>query len=444
MDRMFSNQQLRRLIGPLLVEQLLVMLVGMMDTVMVSSAGEAAVSGVSIVNEVNYLVITVLSALAAGGAVIVSQYLGNNDKANSDKSASQLIMIAFLISTALMVICLIFCRQILMLLYGSVSSDVMEAAVTYFWITTLSFPFLGLYNCGSAMYRSMNATKVTMVVSIIMNTVNIIGNYIGVYIFHMGAAGVAWPTFLSRVIAALILCTLAFNQGNAVSIEWKNILAWNSDILKRILKIAVPNSIENGLFQFGRVVVTIFIATYGTSQIAANGVANSFSTLAIIASAAVQLAIVTVVGQCVGANDYKQAQYYMKKMIKIAYISGLVNCLLVLAVMPIGMKMYTLTPETEKIVTEIMYWNCLATALLHPLSFVLPNGLRAAGDAKYTMIVGVVSMFVVRISMAYLLGSVLQLFVLGTYFAMFLDWCARIACFTLRYHSGKWMNYRAI
>lgn len=438
---LFSNEQLKKLILPLIVEQLLVMLVGMLDTVMVSSAGEAAVSGVSIVNEVNYLVITILTALAAGGAVIVSQYLGNRDHANANLSAST---VSVLISTVLTVICLAFCRQILNALYGSVDADVMENAVTYFWITTLSFPFLGAYNAASSMYRSMNNTKATMFVSIIMNAINIVGNAIGVYVLHMGAAGVAWPTLISRMAAAFILGSFAFHKENAVSLDWKDILAWHPSIIQRILKIAVPNAVENGLFQAGRVIVTIFISSYGTSQIAANGVANSFSTLAIITSSAMQLAIVTVIGQCVGASDYAQAKYYFKKLMKWSYFMGLVNNVLVLVIMPLGLKLYTLSDQTAEIVRVIMYWNAAATILFHPLSFVLPNGLRAAGDAKFTMIVGVLSMFITRISLAYVFGTLLQLYVLGTYLAMFCDWIVRIVCFVIRYRSGKWMNYRAI
>lgn len=444
MNRMFSNAQLKRLILPLLVEQLLIMLVGMIDTVMVSSVGEAAVSGVSIVNEVNFLVITILSALAAGGAVIVSQYLGNRDKENADLSASQLVLVATLIAVGLTVLCLVFCKQILQLLYGSVAPDVMEAAITYFWITTLSFPFLALYNSASAMYRSMNATKSIMYVSIIMNTINVVGNYFCIYHLNMGVAGVAWPTTISRMVAAFLLCGMAFSKTNPVSIEWKNIFSWHGSLIKRILNIAIPNAVENSLFQFGRVVVTIFIATYGTSQIAANGVANSFSTLSIIVSGAMQLAIVTVVGQCVGANDYEQANYYMKKMLWIAQILGTINCVLVLLAMPYGMKLYTLTDATVEIVKVIMYWNALFTALLHPLAFVLPNGLRAAGDAKFTMVVGVLSMFLTRITLAYLLGTVCHMYVLGVYFAMFSDWVVRIICFVYRWKSEKWKNFRAI
>ena len=443
-EKMFSNRALFRLFAPLLVEQLLLMLVGMVDTIMVSSAGEAAISGVSIVNDVNNLMIQLLAALSGGGAVVVSQYLGLGDKKQTIRSASQLVMISSLIAFGICVISLLSYKQVLQLLYGSVEPDVMQAARTYYWITALSFPVLGIYNAGTAVFRSMGRTNTTMFVSILMNTINIIGNYIGVFVLHMGVAGVAWPTLISRAVAAVIIGVMSLREENQVRVVMKDVFMFRWDIIQRILNIAIPNAIENGLFQVGRVIVTIFISGYGTSQIAANGVANSFSTLAIISSAAMQLAIVTVVGQCVGANDYDQAQYYMKHMMITAYIMGLFNNILVLLIMPYGLQLYTLTPETARIVTTIMYWNALATTLLHPMSFVLPNALRAAGDARFTMIVGIVSMFATRISLAFVFGTVLKMYVLGTYFAMFCDWVTRIICFVWRWKSGRWKNFRAI
>ena len=444
MKKMFSNAQLRKLIIPLLFEQLFVMLVGMLDTVMVSSAGEAAVSGVSIVNELNYLVITILAALAAGGACIVSQYLGNQDRDNANLTASQLMTVSCVFSISFMIINLVFCDTILQFLYGGVSADVMAACRTYFWITALSFPFLGVYNCASAVYRSMNETKVTMLVSVLMNLINIAGNYVGVFVLHMGVAGVAWPTFFSRMIAACILCGMSFQSSHLVSISWKNILAWHSDVIRRVLGIAIPNSIENGLFQFGHVIMMVFISSYGTSQIAAYGVSDNLSALAIIGSSAMTLSIVTVIGQCVGANDYVQADYYMKKMLKISVIISTFNCFLIFLLVPTALQLYTLSSETAGLVTQLMFWYCIFCAVLQPVAFVLPSGLRAAGDAKYTMIVGVLSMFAVRISLAYLFGTVFQMYTLGTFFAMFLDWICRILFFSLRYRSGKWKNYRAI
>ena len=444
MQRMFSNRQLVRLIVPLLVEQLLVMLVGMADTIMVSSAGEAAISGVSIVNDVNNLMINLLSALAGGGAVIVSQYLGFGDRENVKRSASQLVMISFLISTGLGLICFALHRQILMLLYGSVEADVMASARIYFWITALSFPFLGVYNSSAALFRSMNETKATMYVSILMNSINIVGNAICVYGLHMGAAGVAWPTLVSRVVASIVMTKRALHPENSISISWKEIMQWNKNLLGKILSIALPNGIENGLFQLGKVIVSVFVATYGTSQIAANGTTNSLCILCYTTEMAMQLAVVTVVGQCVGANDYAQAKYYIKKMLWMSEVMAIVNNVILFLVMPYALQLYTLSAETMGIAMTIMTMECAAVAFFHAPSFVLPCCLRAAGDAKYTMYVGVASMFLARVLLAYLLGTVMGMGVVGTRIGMYVDWIVRIVFFAWRYFSGKWQNFRVV
>lgn len=442
--KMFSNKQLFRLILPLLVEQLLVMLVGMADTIMVSAAGEAAISGVSIVNDVNNLIIAILTAVAGGGAVIVTQYLGNQDDTNTKLSASQLIMISFLISLAFGILCVVFHSSILHLLYGSVDFEVMESAKVYFWITALSFPFLGVYNSAAALYRSMNRTNTTMRVSILMNVINLVGNFICVYLMKMGAAGVAWPTLASRVVAAGVMFYLCFDKEAPVNVVWKDILTWNKSILSKILSIAIPNGVENGLFQLGKVIVSTFVATYGTMQIAANGVTNSFCVLCYTTEMAMQLAVVTVVGQCVGADDYAQAKYYIRKMLIMSWIMAIVNNIIVFVVSPFALQLYSLKGETMAITETILGMECLAVALFHALSFVLPTCLRAAGDAKYTMYVGVISMFAARVVGAYVLGTVMGYGVVGTRIAMYIDWIVRIVFFVIRYRSGKWMEYRAI
>ncbi len=443
-NKMFSNVQLKRLILPLLVEQLLVMLVGMADTVMVSSAGEAAISGVSIVNDVNNLIIAILTAIAGGGSVIVTQYLGNRDNENTKLSASQLITISFIISLFFGVFCVIFHGAILNLLYGSVEESVMKNAKVYFWITSLSFPFLGVYNSSAALYRSMNHTNTTMKVSILMNIINVVGNYVCVYLLGMASAGVAWPTLISRIVASFIMFYLCFNQNNPVSVTWENILTFKKHIISKILSIAIPNGVENGLFQLGKVLVSMFVATYGTIQIAANGVTNSLGVLCYASEMAMQLAVVTVIGQCVGANDYDQARYYVKKMLIIAAIMALVNNVLLYVLSPYALSLYALKGETLAIAEQILGMECLAVIIFHVLAFVLPTCLRASGDAKYTMYVGVASMFIARVLGAYILGTVLGLGVVGTRIAMYLDWIVRIIFFVIRYRSGKWMAYRTI
>lgn len=441
---MFTDTQLRKLIFPLMVEQVLVMLVGMLDTVMVSSAGEAAISGVSIVNEVNWLVIAVMDALAAGGSVVTSQYLGYGRREETDLSASQLIMISILIPLILGAVCFFSARNILTLLYARISPEVMDAGVIYFRITALSFPFLGMYNSCCALYRSMSRTKSIMNTSILMNVINVAGNYFGVYVLHLGVAGVAWPTLVSRAVAAMIMFRLCFYPENELCIRWKQIFMADRPTLRRIMSMAVPNAVESGLFQMGRIIVTIFVSTYGTSEIAANAVANGLGNLCYIADNALGLAIMTAVGQCVGAGRYEEAEFYGRKLVKIAWVAEILECGLCWISLPLLMQMYEMTPETTAIVQRIMILCFAATALLHAPAFLLPNAIRAAGDARFTMAVGVGSMFCVRIVGAYLFGTVLGLKTQGIWIAMYCDWIVRICFFYARWRSGKWKEFRVV
>jgi putative MATE family efflux protein len=441
---LFSNRQLKYLIVPLVIEQILVMAVGVADTMMISFVGEAAISGVVLVDMINFLVITILAALATGGAVIVSQYLGDADQKNANISASQLIALAFVFSLAITLLCLTFHRKILLLLFGSVEHDVMDAAMIYFFISSLSFPFLGIYNAAAALYRSMAKTNITMYVSLLMNVINITGNAIGIFILRAGVAGVAIPTLIARIIAALLLTALACNKNNHVFITIKGIFSWQQDMIKRLLSIAVPNGIENGLFQFGRVLVTGIVALFGTPQIAAYGIAGSIDMIAIIVVSSINLAIVTVVGRCVGAFEYGEAIYYTKKLMFISYIATGILSLTVFLFLPFILRFYALTDETSRYAYILINMHNILAFLLHPTSFVLANSIRASGDVRFTMYAGISSMVVFRLGSAVLFGIVLNLGVIGVWMAMGMDWVCRSVCFLFRYKSGKWKNYRAI
>lgn len=310
--KLFSNSDLRKLIIPLVIEQILIMMVGLVDTMMISHVGEAAVSGVSLVDMINSFFIFIFTALATGGAVVVSQYIGSKDKENTRYASSQLVMITTLIALILMTVSLLFHKEILSLLFGKIAKDVMSASTTYLVLSALSFPFEGFYNACAALFRSMSKSKVTMNVSLAMNVIHAIGNAIVIFVFHAGIAGVAICTVLSRAFAAMVLFGLLRNKKNVVSIRIKEIFSWNKAFLSRILRIAVPNGIENGLFQLSKLVLISMVATFGTVQIAANGVANSIDYVGAIIVSGMSLAIVTVVGQCVGAKEYEQAIYYIK------------------------------------------------------------------------------------------------------------------------------------
>lgn len=441
---MFSNNALKRLIVPLVIEQTLVMLVGMADTLMVSYAGEEAISGVALVDMFEYMIITILTSVSAGGAIIVSQYLGCKDEKNADLSASQLMTVSILISAAISAVCLIFHTPILNLLYGEAEADVISAADSYLTITAGSFFFMGIYNSASAIYRSMGKTKITMYVSLMMNIINISGNAIGIFVLKAGVVGVAVPTLVSRAVSGIVMTLLAFNRKNQVYISTAEIFLWNKNSIRKILKIAVPNGIENGLFSLGKVLVTGIISGFGTSQIAANGVTNSIQQFAVLVVVAVNPAIITVVGQCIGAGEKGQAEYYTKKLMKISYISILIIGTVICLLTPIILSFYELSDEARHYCYILITMHNVMAVFLHPTAFNLNNSLRAAGDVKFTMYAGIGSMIVCRLGFAYLLGYVCGLGVIGVWIAMIMDWLARSVLFVLRYRSGRWKEIKVI
>lgn len=441
---LFSNQDLKKLIIPLIIEQILIMIVGMADTMMVSYVGEAAISGVGLVDMVNNLIITVLSAIATGGAVIVSQYIGSQNKKKAIFASGQLMTITVAISIMIMVVCLVFRQSILSLFFGSIEADVMQASLTYFFMTPLSFPFLGIYNSASAMFRSIGKTQMIMYLSLLMNIINVVGNYLGVFVFHAGVAGVAIPTLISRIVVAVIIFAFSLNQHNAVYIKIKDIFSIDMTMIKKILHIAVPNGIENGLFTLGRVLVTSIVALFGTSQIAANSVAGSIDQIAVVVVNAINLGIVTIVGQCVGANQYQQAQHYMKKLMKISYLATALIGGLVIVLLPWVLDLYTLSNEARQLTYILVIMHNIMAFALHPTAFVLPNGLRAAGDVRYSMYVGIFSMIVFRLGSAFLFGAILNMGIIGVWIAMGMDWLCRSVCFVMRFVKGKWQEFRIV
>lgn len=436
-QKLFTKQDLRRLIIPLIFEQTLAITVGMADTVMISSAGEAAVSGVSLVDMFNNLIISVLSALATGGAVVTSQFIGAGKKEEARRSAKQLIYTAGMITVAVSLIVILLNRQIISLFFGRIEADVFENAVIYLLISAFSFPFLAVYNSCAALFRAMGNSKITLKVSILMNVINVVGNAIGVFVLHQGVVGVAVPSLLSRAVAAFVLYGLLKNPGNIVHLI-KAPFRFEWTVIRRILFIGIPSGIENGIFQLGRVIVVSIIAGFGTVQIAANGVANSLDGMGCIVGQAMSLAMISVVGRCVGAGDLKQVKYYTKKLLGMTYLyTAVVNSIILLS-LPWILKLYGLSEETTALAyTLVMIHNGMAI-FLWPLSFVLPNMLRACNDVRYTMAVSIFSMFTFRIGFSYIIGVNMGYGAVGVWIAMLLDWVFRVILFVGRYLTGRW------
>ena len=440
----FSNQQLKEMIVPLFFEQLLIMLVGMADTLVVSYAGEAAVSGVSLVNQFNTIFIYLFTALASGGAVVISQYIGRNQKDAAGASASQLLLFSTGFSMIVAGIVLAGNEWILRLMFGKVEESVMEACVTYLRISAYSYPALAIYNAGAAVYRSLGRTDVTMYLSVASNIINVIGNLIGIFVLHAGVAGVAYPSLIARIFSAIVITALCFRRKNGVFYRGKWIFRWDSAAMRQILNIAVPNGLENGVFQLVKVALSSIVAFFGTYQIAANGVAQSIWSLAALAGVAMGPVFITVIGQCMGNGDTDAADYYFKRLTRITLLISSAWNLLIFLLTPFFMKFYALQPETKQLVIWLVLIHNVFNAAAYPFSGALSNGLRAAGDVKFTMYVSVISTIAVRLLLSWFFGIVLQMGVIGIAIAMVCDWSIRAVIFFWRQKSGKWKTFQVI
>ena len=441
---MFTNEDLRKMIVPLFFEQLLVMLVGIADTFIVSYVGESAVSGVSLVNMFNTVFIYLFTALASGGAVMISQYIGNKDKKNAILSSSQLLMFSTIFSIVIAVLVCATNEWLLRLMFGQVDNAVMESCVTYLRISAYSYPMLAIYNAGAAMQRSLCKTKVTMYISIIANIINVIGNIIGVFVLKAGVAGVAYPSLIARLFSAIAITILCFKTNQEAYYTKDDVMTWDVPMLSRILKIAIPNGVENGIFQLVKVALGSVVALFGTYQIAANGIAQSIWSLAALVGSAMGPVFITVIGQCQGAQDDEATQYYFKKLMKITLIFSIAWNGIVFALTPIFMQFYAVSEPTKELVIILVLIHNVFNTVAFPFSGPLSNGLRATGDVKYTMIVSIASTVGGRLVLSIILGIYCHMGVIGIAYAMCLDWSIRAIIFYMRYRSGKWKEFQLV
>lgn len=436
---LFSQDALKKLLWPLIIEQFLAVAMGMADTVMVASCGEAAVSGISLVDSMCVLLIGLFTAMASGGAVVAAQYMGRGDKEMVGRASNQLFLAVGGVALLFMAISLIFNRGLLNLLYGNVEADVMSASRTYFYIVAVSFPFLGIYNGGAALFRAVGDSKVSMKVSLVANLMNIAGNALLIYGAKIGVAGAALSTLFSRILSAVMIVVLLMRSDEiSMSKNWRV----DTTILGKILYIGIPNGLENSIFHIGKILTTSLIAGFGMVATTANAVTGSIGSFQQIPANAIGVAMITVIGQCIGAGETDQALYYLKKMMKTAYACMiLLGIPLILFSRPLC-SIYHLSEATTDVTVILLIYNCVCCMLVHPLSFAQANALRAAGDVRFTMTVAIASMWLCRVGMAYILGRGAGLGVIGVWIAMTMDWVVRAFLFTNRVRTGKWLQYR--
>lgn len=437
---LFDNRALTALIIPLIIEQMLAVLVGMADSIMVASVGEAAVSGVSLVDNIMVLLINVFAALGTGGAVVAGQYLGQQRKEKACQAAEQLVW--FITICAVVITLVIYaCKHwILHGVFGQIEADVMGHADTYLMIVTASIPFIALYNGGAAIFRTMGNSEISMRVSIVMNIINVAGNAILIYGFHRGTEGVAIPTLVSRMTAAVLIMALLADQRRPIYVRLSRRYRPDWSMIRKILGIGIPNGLENSMFQLGKIIVLSLVSTFGTYAIAANAVSNVIASFQVLPGMAIALAVTTVIARCVGAGDYEQVKYYTKKLLGITYACMVVTNVIIVLVLPLILKAYNLSSQTAEVTTGIVIFYAVCCVLIWPLAFTIPATFRASGDAKMCMFISVLSMWIFRIIFSYILGQYMGMGVFGVWVAMIIDWIVRSICFIARYFSGKWKH----
>ena len=433
----FTKADLRRLIVPLVIEQLLSITVGLSDSLMVSQVGEAAISAVSLVDTVNVLLVNAFASLATGGAVITGQYLGRREVGKAGHSAQQLLLFMAEVSLAVMVLFYLGKGFVLNVVFGQVEADVAAYANTYYMIVEASIPFLALYSAGAALFRVMGNSGTSMWVSTAMNAINVVGNGILIFVFHRGVEGVAVPTLVSRIFAAAAMLVLLRRPNLPIQVE-RFTFRHDRFVVKNILHFGVPNGIEGSMFQLGKILLLSTVSVLGTASVAANAIGNTLASFQVVPGTALGLAIVTVVSRCVGASEYDRARYYTKKMMRTAYLYTVLVIALILACLPLILKLYNVSDQAREWATQILWMHGLCGILIWPLAFTLPQALRAAGDTRFTMVASTVSMWTLRVGLGVLLGRYWGFGVLGIWMAMFADWALRAALFVPRFHGHKW------
>ncbi|WP_458405331.1 MATE family efflux transporter [Methanobrevibacter sp.] len=441
---LYSNKALLYLFLPLLVEYALEFFVGLADSIMVASLGEAAISGVSLVDFLIQFLIFSFSALATGGAVVAGQYLGDKQVDKAQNSATQLIWFSTISSTLLMIVVIILRQVLISLLFGQIEADVWHNADVYLYIVALSIPFIAIYNAGAAIFRTTNNASLPMKIMFVCDVLNVIGNAYCIYYLGWDVTGVAIPTVISRVLAALAILYFVADEDYKLHIKRTFRHRFDRLMLKKVLQVGIPYGIENGLFQLGRILILSLVSTFGTMAIAANSVGYAIGIFSVLPGFAINLGLTAIISNCVGANDYEQARYYNKKCLALVFISHFLINMVIFAIFPIVLGIYNLSSQTAQMATEMVFWHGIFAIIIWPLSFTIPATFRGAGDSKTVMYISLIVMFTCRIALAYVIADWMGVGVFGTWIAMFIDWYVRAGIYIYRYFSNKWTEYRVV
>ena len=443
-QKLFDNRKLAALLIPLAVDQLLNSFMGTVDTLVVSNLGSAAISAVSLVDSINILIVQAFFALATGGTVVCSHYLGCRREEHAKEAARQLVFITFMMSLVIGALCIIFNGQILALIFGEVEDAVMENAKQYFFFSAISYPFIALYDDGSSILRAQENSRLPMLISVASNLVNLVLNLLFVWGLGFGVAGSACATLLARIFAMAVVMYKLRNPRLTVSLTQYHSIRPDWGEIRRILRIGIPSGVENSMFQFGKLAIQSTVSLMGTAAIAAQGMTNIIENLNGILAIGVGIGLMTVVGETLGAGRKEEAVYYVKKLCVISEVVIIVSCLVMFALVHPITYFGGMEPESARMCIHMVTWITIVKPVVWVMSFIPAYGFRAAGDVKFTMTVSVISMWFCRVTLAIVLARVFGMGPMAVWIGMFTDWTVRGVIYTVRFRSRKWLGHKVI
>ena len=422
--KFFSNADLAKLFFPIAVEQFLEYGLGLVNSLMAASVSESAVSAISLVEFVMALFISIFTAIATGGSVVASQYLGNKQSGNAKITANQLVWFSFIFALFIAAVIIVLKDIILDYVFGNIGEQVRHDASHYLVFSAISAPFLAVYAAAAAIFRTMSNAKLPMYIMAAANLLNVLLTAISIYTFHTGILGIAISTLIAKMLACFVIVYLLLDIRLKLHIRKSFIYKFDYEIIKKILNIGVPYGFENSMFYVGRIIVLSLVSLFGTMAIGTG--------------------LSVVVSRCIGANDFAQAKFYVRKSMISIYIVQLFSTAVILFLLEPLLLVYNLSSEAINLTRQIVWYHGIAMCLIWPLAYTYPIVFRAAGDAKYPMIVNLVCMFACRVILAYVFALTFDLGMIGTWFAMFADWAVKAVFFTIRYLKGTWMKFKAI
>jgi len=440
----FTRKQIIALLIPLMLEQVLSGLMGIADTMMVTSVGETAISAVSLVDSINTLVLNLLTALAAGGVIVCAQYLGRQDRARANDAARQVMLVSVGVSVVLMAFCLVLRRPLLSLIFGTVEPAVTEQAVDYFLITAVSYPFLALQQTAAATFRAGGRSAPPMAVAAVANVVNVAGNAVGIYVLELGVFGAGLATTVSRVLSAVVLLVLLRNKNLSISIRDYRRIRFNKELSGMVLRVGIPTGVENSMFQLGKLIVQSTVSTLGTTAMAAQAMTHTLDIVECMPSMAIGTGLLTVAGHCMGAGRPDEARKYTKLFCVISELVLIGMGAVILSLTPWITRLAGMTEESAALTFRLLALITIVKCVIWVIAFTLPNGTRAAGDVRFSATVSALSMWIFRVGGSFLLCRVFHVGLIGVWIAWFCDWGCRAVIYVWRYRSGRWESKRVI